>query len=240
MPWEIVVVRGMVLDIETRIDVGALQASRRTSPPKGMPPGLQRIAAAAFLDFTIDDDGVCADFELAGRDSASGGELAIVALAERKLASLAEDGGTLVTFNGAHDLGILRMAAIRRRQFAHAAAAGWLRAGGGRHDDLMLELESGQRVWPRLDDIAAKLGIVSNCEYTLDVGKSAERMKCELDVVVTLALYMHLLSERLRSVHPLAKGMAGLTEFVMGRLSRAPHLQAAIRAPSFVAARNQA
>ncbi|HEX4694455.1 hypothetical protein [Sphingomonas sp.] len=227
----------MVLDIETRIDAGALRATRRTSAPKGMPSGLQGIAAAALLEFTMDDRGVCDDFRLTAADRAGGGERAIVAMAERKLAGLAADDGTLVTFNGSHDLGILRLAAVRQRQFDHAAAAGWLRDGGDRHDDLMLELESGPRAWPRLDDIAAKLGIVSNSEFFLgDVATSAERMKCELDVVVTLALYMHIMSERMKSVDPLLHGMTRLAGFVSDRLPKAPHFQAAMRAPAFVAA----
>lgn len=229
-------VRGMVLDIETRIDAGALRNTRRVVAPKGMPSGLQGIAAAAMLEFTVDEEGICDDFALTSMDRTATAERSIVALIERKLAALADDDGTLVTFNGAHDLGIVRLGAVRHHQFAYASASRWIRDRAYRHEDLMLELESGPHAWPRLDDLAAKFGIISNREVVMGkVVASAERMKCELDVVVTLALYMHILSERKRSPDPLQVGMTGLAAFISGRLAKAPHLQAAMRAPVFAA-----
>ncbi len=230
--------KGMVLDIETRIDRAALASSRRKVAPREMPTGLQTIAAAAMLEFTVDADGICDDFALTSVDRMSSGEPALVAAVEGRLAELADQGGALVTFNGAHDLGIMRLSAARLHRFEHAASSRWLNDGPGRHEDVMLEFSAGGRQsWPRLDDLAASFGITSMREVVLVTGSTGvERMKCELDVVVTMMLYLHVLAERTRSKAPLLRGTVGLMHMMEDRLADAPHFRTALRGNVFAAA----
>lgn len=230
--------KGMVLDIETRIDAAAVRSSRRRTRPSGMPTGLQTIAAAAMLEFEVDGHGLCSGFTLNAVERAGIGEPALVTSVERRLGTLADADGTLVTFNGAHDLGILRLAAARLHRFERAASAHWIRDRADRHDDVMLEFSAGGRqTWPRLDDLAASFGILSGREMVmLTDAPTAARMKCELDVVVTMMLYLHILSERHRSMAPLLHGVTGLAEVMEDRMRTAPHFQAALRAELFTAA----
>lgn len=225
---------GMVLDIETRLGSGALRATRRVAAPRGMPPGLQNVAAVAMLDFAMDEKGVCDGLTLTSIDRTRGGERTIVGTVERRLGELADSGGTLITFNGSHDLGILRLAAARHRLFDRVASMRWLRGIGLLHEDLMLEYESSHRSWPRLDDLAASFGLTTGREVLpQESALSTERMKCELDVIFTMALYLHLVSERQGSGEPLRHGVLQLRALMASRMRRAPHFHVAMGAPAF-------
>ncbi|RYY26137.1 MAG: hypothetical protein EOP62_11710 [Sphingomonadales bacterium] len=221
--------RGLVLDVETRIDRRTLQVSGRRGTPRGMPTGLQVIVAAAMLTFELHPDGACGGFVLRSADCAGSGERTLIRLLDRELARLHDTDGVLVTFNGGHDLSMVRLATLRHREFATGGAARWI-ADGSRHEDLMLRLsgEPGGR-WASLADLSAALGLHAPGEVMLGAPVTTlEVAKCELDVVATMALYMHLLSERRGNDEALRTGIPGLAAMVAGRLDRSPHLGSAL------------
>ena len=54
-------------------------------------------------------------------------------------------------------------------------------------------------------------------------------MKCELDVVSTMAVHLHVLAERHGSREPLAHGVRELDRLIHDRLAFSPHLAAVQR-----------
>ncbi|MES2096790.1 MAG: hypothetical protein V4459_08505 [Pseudomonadota bacterium] len=227
--------RGLVLDVETRIDRRALRASGRHASPRGMPTGLQVIVAAAMLSFEIGADGICRSFALRSADCAGSGERTLIRLLDRELARLHEHDGALVTFNGSHDLSMVRLATLRHREFASSGAARWIADGQGRHDDLMLQLSGDQASrWASLADLSAALGLHAPGEVVLGAPVTTlEVAKCEFDVVVTMALYMHVLAERQGSDEALRLGIPALAAMVAERLDRSPHLRSALEGRLF-------
>lgn len=220
--------RGLVLDVETRIDRRSLQVSGRRATPRGMPTGLQVIVAAAMLTFDLHADGSCGGYELRSSECAGSGERTLVRLLDRELARLHDEGGTLVTFNGGHDLSMVRLAMLRHRAFATDGAARWI-ADGSRHEDLMLRLAGEQGRWASLADLSAALGLHAPGEVVLGAPVTTlEVAKCELDVVATMALHMHLLSERQGADTALRTGIPALAAMVEARLDRSPHLRSAL------------
>ena len=229
-PTQGTVRRGLVLDVETRIDRRALQASGRNSHPRGMPTALQVIVAAATLSFDVDADGICRSLDLRSADCVRAGEGALCRLLDRELARVHGGGGVLVTFNDGHDLSMVRLATLRHRHFQSAGAASWIHDVQERHEDLMLDLSGavGAR-WTSLADLSAALGIHAPGEVSL--GKpviGVEHAKCETDVIATMALYLHVLSERHRSERPLREGIPALADLIDKRLERSPNLRTAL------------
>lgn len=226
--------RGLVLDVETRIDRRALKVSGRRAAPRGMPTGLQVIVAAAMLTFELGTDGACGGFVLRSADCAGSGERTLIRLLDRELARLHDTGGTLVTFNGGHDLSMVRLATLRHREFATAGAARWIE-DDAHHEDLMMRL-SGEPAgrWASLADLSAALGLHAPGEVMLGAPVTTlEMAKCELDVVATMALYMHLLSERHGDDHALRTGIPELAAMIARRLDRSPHLGSALASRLF-------
>lgn len=225
-----VVRRGLVLDVETRIDRRALQASGRRAAPRDMPPGLQVIVAAAMLSFELEPDGTCRSFALRSADCANSSERSLVRLLDRELGRLHDDGGVLVTFNGGHDLSMVRLATLRHCEFASRGAARWISDGQSCHDDLMLDLAAamGGR-FASLADISAALGLHAPGELSLGAPVVPRaQAKCEMDVIATMALYMHVLSERQGSDVPLRTGIPEIAEMLEARLDRSPQLRAVL------------
>lgn len=217
--------RGLVVDVETRIDRAALGVSGRIGAPRGMPPGLQTIVAAAVLSFEIEGE-VTSSFALNSASCAEGGEATLVGLLDRELARLRNDRGVLITFNGLHDLGAIRLASLRHALFRHSGAASWMAGGSTEHVDVMRNLAgAADREHARLADLVAVLGISAPGGVAADrASVPRELAKCEADVVATMALYMHLLCEGVSSAEPLRQGIPALAKSIGARLDRSPHL----------------
>lgn len=223
--------RCLVLDVETRIDRMALAASGRTKAPRDMPPPLQVVTAVAMLRFDLDED---ARFSGFGLDAEAGRERDVVALVRRGLSELG--GGKLVTYNGAHDLNVLRFAFLRCRAISHGGVTPWLAESGGRHRDLMPEIARDGR-WPRLTDVAAGLGFAPASR--LDVGHLPDvsgRAKAEADVALTLLLLIHLEAERRGDPAVLNRGALAFGRYLAGLAMRKPHLSAILDSHLFSAA----
>lgn len=225
---------GLVLDVETRMDPMALAASGRRSVPRDLPAPLQFVTALAMLSYSRDDTGRVSDFRLTGLQAGAGDEASVVAVAERELARLHAQDGELVTFNGAHDLGVLRFASLRHRSLGGGALR-WIDDPGGRHRDAMLDLGRDGR-WPRLADVAAGLGFGSGSHATRERKLALERNKAELDVVRTMLVHIHLEAERSGDPRLLASGALALGRFVAGRAGTHPHLADLLKSPFYAAA----
>jgi hypothetical protein len=216
---------GMVLDVETRTDDALLRASGRAGAPRGIPRGLQGISAGAILSFEIDSAGVCGNYALSSADAETGGERRVVRFLQNELTRLHRQGGSLITFNGGHDLSAIRVAALRLREFGNAGATEWLRRPAERHFDLMHALADEPSLRPRLSDLAVALGLLCSSEAV--VGKlrvSRERAKCEVDVVLTMGLHLHLLAEGRTDQGTFRGSAAGLLEVAERLAVDRPHL----------------
>ncbi|ANC86221.1 hypothetical protein AVM11_17695 [Sphingomonas melonis TY] len=209
----------------------ALAASGRTRAPRDMPPPLQAVTAVAILRFDLDADG---SFSAFGLNAEAGCERDVVALVRRALSDLGE--GELVTYNGAHDLNVLRFAFLRCRVFANGGVTSRLGGNAGRHRDLMPEIARDGR-WPRLADVAAGLGFAPTSR--LQVGPLPDlsgRAKAEVDVALTLLLLMHLEAERRGDPAVLNRGALAFGRYLAGLAMRNPHLSAILDSHLFSAA----
>jgi hypothetical protein len=216
---------GMVLDVETRTDDALLRASGRAGAPRGIPRGLQGITAGAILSFEMDAAGICRNYALSSTSVETGGETRVVRFLQNELTRLHRQGGRLITFNGGHDLSAVRIAALRLREFGNAGATEWLRRPAGRHFDLMHALAEEPSLRPRLSDLAVALGLFSPSDAS--VGKlrvSRERAKCEVDVMLTMGLHLHLLAEGRADQGTFRRSAAGLLEVAERLAVDRPHL----------------
>jgi hypothetical protein len=224
--------RGIVLDVETRVDRLLLAASGRSSTPRDMPAPLLSITAAATLAFEEVECAGVRDMRLEGECATAQSEPAMLLRLERALARTWSEGGVLVTFNGMHDLSVLRLALLRHRMLGFGGVARWLETPGDRHLDVMRMVARGDR-WPRLADVAAALGFAAQESGRSGERISRERRKAELDVVQTLLLHVHLRAERSGDARALATGIRSIGSHLARQLDRSPHLEALLRAPVF-------
>lgn len=224
--------QGLVLDIETKIDRLALAASGRGRAARGMPAALQVITALATLSFERDTLGRFRKFRLSGTQAIAEKEAAVI-VAEQHLARVYAGGGELITFNGRHDLGVLRFALLRTRYLGGGGVARWIASPEGRHRDLMRELSDNDQ-WPRLGDVAAGLGFAGGS--TLSATDEPERCKAELDVVKTMLLLIHLDAESSGKTALLIDGLLTLGRFIAADVGRRPHLGCILHSPLYASA----
>lgn len=219
--------RCIVLDIETRVDRAALAATKRGRAPSDMPPPLQIVTAAATMTFERDPFGRFERFRLASQD---GPEAVLASTIETQLASVYAGGGDLVTYNGAHDLTVLRFALLRGRIFGGRGVDRWLGNDGNRHQDLMRKAAGDDR-WPRLVDLAAGLGFAPS--GAISVGDLSGRAKAEQDVALTMLVHIHFEAERLGDVGVLVKGAVGLGRYLLSLAMQRPHIAAILNSPLY-------
>lgn len=225
----------LVLDIETRIDRVALGASGRTAAPRDMPPPLQMITAIAMLEFEHDKAGRISHIALTTREAAVGGEAELVDVAERKLAGLHVQGGELITFNGRHDLGVMRFALLRARNVGGGGVRAWLDARPEQYRDLMLET-AGDGRWSRLDDVAAGLGFAGPMLLSNASPANMRRAKAERDVALTMLLFIHLEAERTGDLDSFGQNLLAIGRYLASRALLAPHFGDLLMSPLFASA----
>lgn len=213
--------RCLALDVEVRLDRLALAASGRSSAPRDMPAPLQVLTGAATLSFDRDAAGLSSGFRM---DSIEGAEAGIAAFVERELALLHADGGELLTYNGGHDLAVLRFALLRARLLGGGGVSRWLEAESTRHRDLMLDVARGGRS-PRLADAAAGLGFAPATLHRTVGEAGGASVKAETDVAMTALLAIHLDVERNGDTSTLARSLLGFGRFLGRRALTNPHIQ---------------
>lgn len=218
--------RSCVLDIETIPDRhGRILAGRRGTVPIGSP--LHAILNVSLLTFTLGQDFELANLDLVSFHADEYDEPDILRMTERVLADVANSRGLLVTFNGRrHDLPVLRMRQLRWWQCANSGIRGFA-AGEGDHMDVMATLAAGGTRFATLADACGAVGFsifgMTQIGRTTETPKALE--KCELDVVGTAVLMLHLLAERARSDVPLRRGMPVLGDYLRTVAARRPHLE---------------
>lgn len=227
----------LVLDIETKIDRVALGASGRTSAPTNMPPPLQVVTATAMLEFNRDDHGIVSDFRLTSCQVDPSGESGPLVSTEQTLARLHTRKGELITFNGQHDLSILRFALLRARILGGCGVRNWMGATAEAHRDLMHEV-AGRSRWSRLDDVAAGLGFAGPTFLGRKCEAGVARAKAERDVVLTALLCLHLDAERQGDVARFAQNLLVIGRFLGSRALSVPHLGNLLLSPLYASASN--
>lgn len=147
-----------VLDVESVPDGDALSQAPRHSAGGHGRPALHRIVAATVLVCREDGDGF-ADLDIRTFAHPELDEVSIVGCVDLLLPDPAEAGSRLVTWNGLHDLRLLRQRACSHWMFQLAALPGWCGGGSGRHVDVMdlYACDDARGRW-RLADVCAGLG----------------------------------------------------------------------------------
>lgn len=226
--------RSAVIDIETRLNRRSLAASGRSAAPRDIPAPLQDVTAVAVLEFTRDVSGALSIIRLASQEGVDGGEAALAAAVDHDLARIYAGGGELITYNGTHDLSVLRLAVMRARRFGSAGASSWI-TDGERHRDLMHELAAGGRS-PRLLDAAAGLGFAPPCVCLTAREVGGEMFKAELDAVLTLLLHIHLEAQRRGRDATFVQDVLAVGRHIASRGPKASHLRGLLDAPLFASA----
>lgn len=227
--------RCLVLDVETRLDRMALAAAGRRTAPLDMPPALQVVTGVAMLEFDRDDAGSVSDLRLTSHDAEDGREADQVVAVDHELARLHACGGELITFNGVHDLGVLRLALLRGRNIGGGGVLRWLDEPADRHRDLMRDVARDGR-WSRLTDLAASLGFAPPAVSRTVAEAGGERAKAETDVALTALLAVHLDAERHGDPRTLARALIVIGRFLAARNLSAPHLGDILKSRLFATA----
>ena len=225
--------RFIVLDVETRLSDDAVLRVPRDRRPTIERVALQEIHAAATLVFEQGSDGIFSGFALECVELDQGGEAALLVGLAGRVDGEHGRGTTLVTFNGAHDMSVLRRRAGRHWLFDRFGCEEW-RAMGEGHLDLMLVNRYGGGRFASLVDVCAGFGFDAWPPGPLlkRHGPPSGGDKCVLDVVATAVLLFHELSYRDGSPMPLARGWTALAAALRPGLAERPHLAPVVRHPA--------
>ncbi|QXQ07297.1 hypothetical protein KX816_04500 [Sphingosinicellaceae bacterium] len=147
-----------VLDVESVPDGDALSQAPRHSAGGHARPALHRIVSATVLVCDEHPNGF-ADVDLRTFAHPELDETSILGCVDLLLPDPAEGSSRLVTWNGGHDLRLLRQRACSNWMFGVRALAGWCGGAAGSHVDVMERFACGDRraAW-RLADACAGLG----------------------------------------------------------------------------------
>jgi hypothetical protein len=187
--------RVLVIDVETAPDPIALSRIPPRERSKTVSTALHRIGVASMLEAEEVANGRwrVSSIKSLVADGALG-ELDVLRRIDRALLSVANNRGTLVTFNGRrHDT-----VSIRLRAAAHLAfgMTGIAALSSMNHRDLMTDSIAGGGQWFKLRDVAAGLGIpVAHEVPNRGIGAvSRAARKGEVDIAVTFLLFLYDLS----------------------------------------------
>ena len=183
---------------------------------------LHRIAAYSSLAATEGPDGTWSGLAL--RSTADADEFDLLMELDASLAELAENGGTLVTYNGvSHDAAVLRRRAAAHWMFG---LPGLGRLDAVAHRDLLREHMRGRRDgMPSLRDACAGYGIPTDHQLVKRLGGPAAAVrKSQVDCVATFLLTLYELAIARGDETPLVAGWTALAEHLAMPGIRAPHL----------------
>ena len=226
--------RFCVLDIETRLSNDAAQRVGRSPQPSVQRVALQEVQAVATLVFDRAADGCFDGFELACAELGMSGEAGLLMDVATRVDAEHDSGATLVTFNGSHDISVLRRRAGRHWLFDRFQCSQWRRPGTERHLDMMQLNGYGGSRYPNLIDACA--GFAFDAWPPSPVlkmhGAPSGGDKCVLDVVATAMLLFFELSFREGSPMPVAQGWSGLSAGLRALLPDRPHIAPIINHPA--------
>lgn len=225
--------RFCVLDIETRLGCDAVLRVPRDRRPTIERVALQEVFAAAVLTFKQAEDGMPSGFELECHELDDGDEAGLLIRLAGRVDAEHRAASTLVTYNGVHDLSVLRRRAGRHWLFDRFEVPEW-RDGSDRHLDLMRVNRYGGDRAPSLVDACAGFGFDAWPPSPLlrTHGAPSGGDKCSLDVVATTLLLFHELSFRERSPLPLMRGWVAMAAALTPMLGERPFLAPILRHPA--------
>ena len=209
----------LVIDLETRPNPAAAAIAPRGGARTRT--SLHEIAAYSRLSMIEDSDGHWHSFNLA---SLAAPEFDILMEIEAELSSLAERGGTLVTYNGRrHDAGVLRQRAASHWMFG---LTGFAALDTLAHRDLMREVTHGWRdSWPSLRDACAGYGIPTDHMLTgRDTPLPIAIRKSQVDCVATFLLLLYELAIDRGDESVLVAGWTALAAYLGEPCIKASHL----------------
>ena len=228
----------MVLDVETSFCAMAVGLADAAPRPDFRRAALQSLVGASMLSFRM-EDGAFSDWKLVSLE-ADLDEAEMIRSIGTRLSELHQTGGRLITFNGSHDLSVLRRRANRHWLFGKIAADAWLDHPTDAHLDMML-LDPATRAgrFPSLVDAAAGYGFDARCTAPEKISAVTVRTtrKSQVDCVATTLLFFHRLADLGGTVEPLARGWLSLAEFLAGSRPPSDHLRQFWRHPFVSTAR---
>lgn len=223
-----------VLDVETSISEMAASLAAPGRQPGIARAALHELVGGSVLTFERDVDGRFGSFSHLRVGEAGEEEVAMLRALDAALRPVHDAGGSLVTFNGAHDMSVLRRRVGRHWLFELLALPDWPSEPAGRHVDLMrLDRGSAGGRWPSLVDAAAGFGFSAVCPRPTarSATVSMAVRKAEVDVAATTLLLFHHLAFEERSLGPLAQGWAALSEWIVRDRRLEDHLRPFARHP---------
>jgi hypothetical protein len=226
--------RFCVLDVETRLSDDAAHRVGRNPPPTVQRVALQEVHTVATLVFDRTEDGGFGGFELACAELGMSGEAGLLIDVATRLDAEHDYGATLVTFNGSHDMSVLRRRAGRHWLFDRFQCSQWRRPGTERHLDMMQLNGYGGSRYPNLIDACAGFGFDAwpPVPVLKRHGAPSGGDKCVLDVVATAMLLFFELAFREGSPIPVAHGWSGLSEALRPLLHDWPHIAPILNHPA--------
>lgn len=229
-----VVTRYCVLDVETAVSESAASLAAAGERPGVARVALHELVAGAVLLFERTSTGGFGGIRLVNAGAEGEDEPGMLTALHRVLDEAHASGAHLVTWNGVHDLTILRRRAGRHWLFDRLCYDEWPAEGGGRHLDLMrLDVLSAGGRWPSLLDAAAGFGVNGVCPRMgrTSAVLSPQVRKAEVDVVTTAIMLFHHLAMEERAVDPLAQGWAALSRWLIAERTLDDHLRQFARHP---------
>lgn len=226
--------RYCVLDIETAVSVEAAALAAAGERPNVGRAALHEFVAGSVLSFGRAASGEFGDVRQFAVGADGECEVDMLRRLDVDLVREHARGSVLVTFNGAHDLGLLRRRAARHWLFSGMDFERWPLGGGEGHLDLMrLDpiAESGR--WPNLLDALAGYGIGAVCPRLTGSSRtvSPQVRKAEVDTFATALLLFHHLAMREKSIAPVVHGWAALSQWLARARPHEDHLRQFIRHP---------
>lgn len=221
-----------VLDVETVPCADALSLSTARSRGGHGRTALHRLVSVSVLTAREHSAGF-GDVDLRAFAHPEHGERDMLGFADLLLPDPDEPGSVLVTYNGRHDLRVLRHRACSGWMFDLPRLGGWCR-GAGEHVDMMLEGGGGVLPGWSLADLCAGLGIAIRRG---SAGRSVHRLHVEgrhravlehnvLDVVGTFLAYAYDRSFRSGDGVFAATAWLAVAGATEGILTRDPNVEA--------------
>jgi hypothetical protein len=216
--------RILVLDIESATDPYALALSGRRGRVAETSAALHLVTDVSMLAATERRDGSWDDISIFTVSGGQDDEPALLRKVDSALQSLRASKGTLVTYNGAHDLTILNRRCARHLIFD---MTGISFASEGKHfDPMTMRAGPKNERWAKLKDVAAGLGVPTTHQLH-GRGMSSTTggvAKSQTDVAMTFIVMLYELAMLRRDAGPVMQGWRALGSYIDGMGPHGEHL----------------
>ena len=213
----------LVLDVESAPDPHSVALAGKRGRVGDTPAALHLITDVSMLRATESDDGSWGAMRLRSVARGQDDEERLLREVDAELGALWARGGTLVTYNGRHDIAVLLRRCARHLMFDMPGIA---RAPDMPHLDMMLMRTGGGGRLESLKAVAAGLGIPTAHQLPGRGTRapSAGVAKSQTDVAMTFVVMLFELAMRRRDAAPVLKGWEALGRHIAAMGPHGEHL----------------